>query len=161
VSPGRHKGGRGFAVAMAAVLALAVGGLVALVRWSEAPPSGPAPVAWDREACAHCRMHLGERGFAAQLQLRTGRVLHYDDPGCLFRHIQELPAEQVHAMYFHHLREERWLSRDEVAFVEVSPTPMGFGLGAVEKGTPGALTFEAAVQRVLKPSGARQEHSTW
>jgi hypothetical protein len=123
---------------------LLVAGLGGALVWTQRLPEGPQPVVWDREACAHCRMHVGEPGFAAQLQLRDGRVLHFDDPGCLLRYEAERRPD-VHASWFHHLREERWLSREQVAFLPVSPTPMGYGLGAVEAGTPGTRSVPEAL----------------
>jgi hypothetical protein len=119
------------------VALLAVGGLGLALTWTERLPEGPVPVAWDREACAHCRMHVGEPAFAAQLQLEDGRVLNFDDPGCLLRYEAER-RPRVHASWFHHLREDRWIPGTWVAFVAASPTPMGYGLGAVEAGVPGA-----------------------
>ena len=118
------------------VLAL-VGALGMALAWTEQLPDGPAPVAWDREACAHCRMHVGEPAFAAQLQLTDGRVLHFDDPGCLLRYEAEA-RPQVHAAWFHHVREDRWIPGARVAFVSVQPTPMGYGAGAVDAGEAGA-----------------------
>ncbi len=115
-------------------------------------PGGVVPVAWDKEACAHCRMHVGEQAFAAQLQLTDGRVLNFDDPGCLFAWLDANTAK-VHATWLHHHSEDRWLSRAEVGFVEVTPTPMGFGLAAVGAATPGALGWEAAAAKLK--AGAR------
>lgn len=141
-------------------LGLILGGLVAIAALgtfggllydAQKLPEGVQPVAWDKEACANCRMHVGERGFAAQLQLEDGRVFNFDDPGCLFHYREKLQGAPEHAAYFHHLREERWLSQAEVGFVPVSPTPMGYGLGAVDKGEPGAISVEAARAQVLKP----------
>jgi hypothetical protein len=122
---------------------LVVVGLGFAVAWTERPPEGPVEVAWDKEACAHCRMHVGEPGFAAQLQLKDGRVLFFDDPGCLLRY-EAMARPEVHAVYFHHHSEERWLPRERTAFLRVDSTPMGFGLGAVEVGTPDSLSLEMA-----------------
>lgn len=133
-----------------AVCAAAVFGWL-LLR-AQALPTGVVPVAWDKEACAHCRMHVGEQGFAAQLQLTDGRVLNFDDPGCLFSWLAASPAP-VHATWLHHHTEDRWLSRAEVGFVPVTPTPMGFGFAAVNAGTPGALSWDAAAARIKE--GAR------
>lgn len=134
-----------------------VGGFVAAIVWSQRLPEGPVEIVWDREACAHCHMHIGEPPFAAQLQLEDRKVLNFDDPGCLFSWLQANPGARVHAMYFHHLRENRWLAKAEVGFVEVSPTPMGFGLGAVERNTPGAISFEEAQARVARGVRGHEE----
>lgn len=115
-------------------------------------PTGVVPIAWDKEACAHCRMHVGEQGFAAQLQLTDGRVLNFDDPGCLFSWLEANPAT-VHATWLHHHTEDRWLSRADVGFVPVAPTPMGFGLAAVAASAPGAIGWDAAAAQIK--AGAR------
>lgn len=126
--------------------------------WAGALPEGPEPVAWDRTACARCRMLVSEPSFAAQLQLLDGAVLEFDDPGCLLLYLHEQrPA--VHAVYLHHREEERWLDRDEVAFVPSGPSPMGYDLGAVERERPGALTWASALalsrsREAGRPGGA-------
>lgn len=133
---------------------MAMVGLGFAVAWAERPLEGPAPVAWDREACAHCRMHVGEPGFAAQLQTKDGRVLNFDDPGCLLRYEAEAHPE-VHAEYFHHVAEDRWLPRERTAFLRADPTPMGYGLGAVERGTAGTISPEAALASLRREPAER------
>ena len=56
---------------------LAAGAAVVVLQRS---PTGPVEPAWDRQACAHCRMHLSEPPFAAQLRTAEGEVLYFDDP---------------------------------------------------------------------------------
>lgn len=130
---------------LAALVAAAVG--VAWLLTPATPGAGPVPVIWDKTACAHCRMHIGEPAFAAQLQTEDGRVLDFDDPGCLFELVdKQQPA--IRAAYFRHVDEDRWLPRDGAGFVERSPTPMGYGLGAVDADTPGAIGFSEALERV-------------
>jgi hypothetical protein len=106
-------------------------------------PDGPVELHWDKAACAACGMHVGEPGFAAQLTTKTGDTLAFDDPGCCFLYVEEHQPD-IHAMWFHHHREKRWLSRHAVAFARVEVTPMGFGIAAVEVGQPGSLDFQAA-----------------
>lgn len=141
----------------ALVAALVLGaGVVLVLGWvtfaAQSLPQGPVTPVWDKQACAHCRMHLGEPPFVAQLQTAGGDVLFYDDPGCLARHLAE-SEPRVHAIWFRHLREARWVPLDAVGFVRVDPTPMGFGHGAVDAGTPGAIpwsAFRAAVVRTAE-----------
>lgn len=122
---------------------------VAKVVFAGGLPEGPVAAVWDHEACAFCRMHVGEPAFAAQLQTKDGQVLFFDDPGCLF---ETLDRDQppVHAMYFRHMKEDRWLARDEVAFAPVAITPMGYGIGAVERNTDAALSVDEAHAKVRK-----------
>jgi len=127
-----------------AVIAAAIG--YAVVAHGRVP-DGPSPVVYDRAACAACRMHVGEPAFAAQAQLADGQTLVFDDPGCLLQLLPQIEAE-VRALWFHHVREDRWLKGDAVAFVAASPSPMGYEIGAVDPGTPGAVSLAAARERV-------------
>ena len=77
--------------------------------------SQPAPIAFDREPCAHCRMLTSDPAWAAQLESADGEVASFDDPGCLLAALDAHPNPR--ALWFHHLREERWLAGDEVGFV--------------------------------------------
>lgn len=118
-------------------------------------PAGPVDLVWDKTACASCRMHVGEPAFSAQLTTKDGRTHAFDDPGCLFVFLdEEQPA--VHEIWFHHLHELRWLPASAVAFVPVEPTPMGFGLGAVDPGTPGAIDLGAARQRCVEHASSKR-----
>lgn len=142
-----------------AVLILAVVGAAVglLIRFNAVQlPTGPVSIVWDREACAHCSMHIGEPSFAAQLQLADGEILNFDDPGCLFELLAK-EAPEVHAVYFRNHARDGWLGRDEAAFVPVEPTPMGYGIAAVEKGTEGSHDWAWAKERVLEKRHARNE----
>lgn len=131
------------------LLATGLPGLVAtLVACSENKREGPVPIVWDREACTECHMLVGEPKFAAQLQTLEGDVLNFDDPGCLLRFVANR-RPHASATYFHHLKEDRWLPQSQAGFVTASPSPMGYGLGAVPRQTPGTLSFDEATRQVL------------
>jgi copper chaperone NosL len=109
------------------------------------PDAGPAAVAYDRVACAHCRMLVSDPRFAAQLLLADGEVLYFDDPGCLLLERARL-RRPVRAAWFHDSAGEGWLAEREVAFARGYPTPMGYGLAAVRAGSqPAALGADAAL----------------
>lgn len=135
--------GRGAVAAAALGLVLAACG----------PPEGPQPIVWDKEPCAHCRMLISDPAFAAQLHREDGRVESFDDPGCLFARLEQ-DRSPVAALWFHHLREDRWLPGDGVAFVRIAPTPMDFGFGAVDPGTPEALSLDEVREAVGARAGA-------
>lgn len=139
--------------ALLAVVVAVVGGAVAWsVVASSKLPDGPADVVWDKAACAACGMHVGEPPFAAQLIDQGGRLHTFDDPGCLFLFVAEHhPA--VHGIWFRHHAEARWIGADKVAFALVDKTPMGFGLAAVDLGTPGAIEHDEARRRCLARTG--------
>jgi copper chaperone NosL len=123
-----------------ALLAAAV--LLALLACA---PDGPADVAWDRVACAHCRMLVSDPRFAAQLQLEDGEVLHFDDPGCLLR-MRATLDRPARAAWFHDSAGEGWLAERDVAFVRGAATPMGYGFAAVRAGSvPSAQSAQEAL----------------
>jgi hypothetical protein len=137
--------------------------VVGVVLWaivgSRTTPKGPVPVAWDRQPCAHCGMLLGEPAFAVQLHTAEGDVLFFDDPGCYFSY-RAGHMTVVHAAWFHDLQQDRWRPESAVGFLPVATSPMGWGLGAVEAGTAGALSVDAARALVLadrRGDGGRRE----
>ena len=111
---------------------------IAFVRFNRVTlPEGPVDVVWDGEVCSYCKMHVGDPRFAAQLQTTDGDVLNFDDPGCMFDYLDSHEAS-VHALYFRNHRADGWLSEQEVGFVAVEESPMGYGLAAVPRDTPEA-----------------------
>lgn len=153
----RQRGGSSPLLLFGLLLLVGLGTTVWWVARHAGAPAGAVDPVWDREACAHCRMHVSEPGFAAQLHTPDGEVLFFDDPGCLFAYLDEHPALHPTHMWFHHVREPRWIPADRVRFVRVSPTPMGYGLGAVDRPEPGSLTLEQARERVRNREWARRE----
>jgi len=133
-------------------LAAACGAVLLVLSCGRA--EGPEPIAWDRTPCAHCHMLISDPTFAAQIVTARGEVLDFDDPGCLLLYLQE-HHPQPRAIWFHHVREDRWLRGDRVAFVPVGQTPMGYGLGAVEAGAPGAIPLADATSLVAGIEEAR------
>lgn len=151
---GRSRRSPWSSVALAAAGLAAVLGFALLIVRAQAMPDGPVPIIWDREACAHCRMHIGEPGFATQVQAEDGRVLNFDDPGCMLIWLERNSAP-VRAVWLHHHTRDEWLSREQARFVPTTPTPMGFGLAVVDASLPGALSFAEARARVLA-QGAKE-----
>lgn len=174
---------------IAGAVALAVLALVVSVLGrGRHVPDGPVPVVWNQQACAHCRMAVGEPAHAAQLITTGGDVLFFDDPGCLLSYVDEhqgkagspsvpslpsigrpqrdagsdldqkplrdLRSLGIHRIWFHDRASDRWIGAADVGFVTGATTPMGFGLAATDRTTPGALTLEQARQRVAGAGAA-------
>lgn len=143
---------------LGATLVLVVVGAVGwLVVRAQSAPGSVRPVIWDKESCAECKMAISDPAFAAQLQTEDGQVLDFDDPGCLMRYQAE-ERPRVGAVYFHALRGEGWLTRDDLAFLPGVRSPMGFDFGAVPRGTPGASSYEEAFAKVLASGPNREGH---
>lgn len=125
-------------------LALAViAVVVSVLARGRALPDEPQPVAWNHQACAHCRMAVGEPAHAAQLVTADGDALFFDDPGCLMQYLDE-HAPRTHRIWFHDRADERWIAAADVGFLPGAATPMGFGLAATDRGTPGAMSLAEA-----------------
>ena len=138
--------GRRWAAVAAIAVTLAL--LLWAVRSTQAPSTGPVAVPWDQVRCARCGMLVSERGFAAQLHTADGEILHFDDPGCLLLHEHETAPEATRS-YFQEIRGNTWLPRSKTGFVRAEITPMGYGLGAVERTAADALSPEAALAHAL------------
>jgi len=122
---------------------------VALVRFNQVTlPEGAVPVVWDTEVCAHCKMHVGDPRFAAQLQTTAGDVLNFDDPGCLFDYLASHELS-IHALYFRSYDDDGWLSESDVGFLPAEDSPMGYGIRAVPKGTTDARDLDWATRQVM------------
>lgn len=136
-------------VTKVALLAIALVAItVAFMRFNRVTlPEGPVPVVWDGEVCGHCKMHVGDPRFAAQLQTAQGEVLNFDDPGCLLDYLQARDIA-AHAIYFRNHAADGWLSEAEVGFLPVEDSPMGYGIAAVPKDTPEAQNIDWAKARV-------------
>ena len=112
------------------------------------PPHGPQTVDLEHARCSLCEMRIAKRRYVAQLHTEDGAVLNFDDPGCLFRFLIER-RPRVHARYLMG-PDGRWIAGRDVAFVEGERTPMGFGLAAVRRGTPNAISWHDAWRRVQR-----------
>lgn len=135
---------------LAALLVLAAAAAVGvLVIRAQALPNDVCPVVWDKETCGECGMAVSEPRFAAQLQTRHGQVVNFDDPGCLFIYLLRRDPP-VHAVYFHPQDGESWLDGERVGFAATHTSPMGYGLMAVPRGTPGSLSFEEALEKMRR-----------
>lgn len=137
-----------------ALVAATAAALVLALRWSLTPPSGPVEPAWDRDACARCRMLVSDPRFAAQRQLASGEILHFDDPGCLLLHRHAHPAPE-RAVYLHEYAGEGWISLDEVAFVTEETSPMGYALAAISRDETGTMSVEEALASALTHDAGR------
>jgi copper chaperone NosL len=127
--------------------------LVALVLCAAAAcrsiPDEPTAIAYDRAACAHCHMLIGDPRYAAQLVTESGDVLDFDDPGCALRYLAETHAA-VHRLWFRDPVRDRWLAAAAVRFVPGAHTPMGYGLAAAPGATPHALTLDQATAVITR-----------
>jgi copper chaperone NosL len=114
--------------------AAALGVLVAaVVLWPGGGVTGPAPIAWGRDTCARCHMHLSQPGYAGEIRDRQGTLHKFDDIGCLVGAIVATHAEVPEAWVEDHggggfvpLLSARLVRAEGVQ------TPMGYGVVAFQ-----------------------------
>ena len=127
-------------LALAAPLALVV---AVVFLWPE-PGSGPEPIVYGRDACAHCRMYISRPGFAGEIRDRDGVLTKYDDIGCLLHAMLEMRGALPEVWVEDH-RTGELISLLEATLVygEGIDTPMGFGIVALaDDADAGALAAE-------------------
>jgi len=119
---------RVLSIALAAiVVALAIGAVVFALRPGK--PGGPEAIVWGRDTCAECKMHLSEKGFAAEAIAPSGQIAKYDDIGCLLR---ALAAQGDTKAWVQDHTTSAWVEAEQAAYVRAASvkTPMGHGLVA-------------------------------
>jgi copper chaperone NosL len=109
---------------------------------------GPRPLAFGAEACSHCHMTLADPRHAGQLVTRTGKVLPFDDVGCLATFVATggIAGDDIHSMWFHDFAQpDSLLDGRAAVFLQHDSirTPMDFGLVALRRG-PAADSLAAA-----------------
>lgn len=98
----------------------------------------PRPIAYGTDQCAHCHMTLADPRYAAELVTRTGKVLVFDDIGCLaaFLATGEVARDAVYSTWAHdYASPGDWVRAGELSFVrsDAFHTPMGSGLVALAR----------------------------
>lgn len=117
--------------ALAAAVGIAVLAVIAITVFWPAARTGPAPIAYGRDTCDHCRMHLSQPGFAGELRDARGVLTKYDDVGCLLRAMAGMHTEVPEAWVEDHVS-GAFMPLLSAVLVRVRPTdtPMGSGIVA-------------------------------
>lgn len=97
---------------------------------------GPRPVVLGSELCQHCHMTVSDDRFIAQLVTTTGKVLIYDDPGCLATALRDgvVEGDRIRSLWVtNYLEPAALLDANEAWFVQSDRvhTPMASGLVAL------------------------------
>lgn len=82
-------------------------------------------------------MTLADRRFAAELVLRTGKVVPFDDPGCLAAGVAAMAADVIQSLWVaDYLAPDSIAVVDSMVFIRSDSirTPMGYGVIAVRPG---------------------------
>ena len=124
-------------------------GVVGLLAAAACRTPGPRPLAFGADQCAHCHMTLADARFAGEIVTATGRVIPFDDVGCLavFLTTGGLSGARVHSVWVHDFaRPDSLLDVSAVTFLRSDrfQTPMDYRVVALRPGA-GADSVRAAV----------------
>ncbi|MCG5026931.1 nitrous oxide reductase accessory protein NosL [Anoxybacillus flavithermus] len=90
------------------------------------------PVAIDEknDKCAFCHMAVGNNQFATELVLKNGKVLKFDDIGCMYRWMKEHENETVEAMFVRDYETNDWMEAGKATYVydQTIRTPMAYNV---------------------------------
>ena len=100
---------------------------------------------WGKEPCAHCKMLVSDKRYAAQLVDEAGEHRFFDDVGCMVLFMEgKKPPERAWA------RESTagvWVDARTAKYVQGARTPMDFGFEARADAT---IAFEVVRVAVLE-----------
>ena len=123
--------------------ALAVIASALLVTACTRTDAAAEPV-WGKEPCAHCRMLVSDKRYAAQVVDDTGEHRFFDDLGCMVLWMDTPKASQ--RAWVREATSGAWLDARTAHYVHGARTPMDFGFEArFGDGVP----FEAVREAVL------------
>lgn len=114
----------------------------------------PSDPVWGKEPCAHCRMLVSERRFAAQA-VANGERRYFDDIGCLVLWSAEHRTDKA---WVRDAEGNRWLEAASARYASGARTPMDFGFEGRAPETEGTLGFQEMRATVLaRANGTRSE----
>jgi len=119
-------------------------GAVAAVAACKAPDAPAEPV-WGKEPCAHCKMLVSDKRYAAQVIDDGGEHRFFDDIGCMVLWIEaHKPPSRT---WVRESTSGAWLDARTARYVQGARTPMDFGF---EARSGGEVAFEALRVAVLE-----------
>ena len=83
------------------------------------------------DACAECRMIIGDKRFAGAFITTDGETIKFDDIGCMRVYERKHGVMPRHA-WVHDYPSEAWIDQTKAVFVHSAAmvTPMGYGIAA-------------------------------
>jgi copper chaperone NosL len=100
---------------------------------------GPRPLVFGADECAHCHMTLADPRHAGQVVTTTGKILPFDDVGCLatFLVTGGIAPEETQSVWFHDFAQpDSLLGLGAAVFLQHDTirTPMDYGIVALRRG---------------------------
>ena len=94
-------------------------GLVLALGTQACGDTGPKPINYGHDQCAHCRMTVSDARFGSQLVTTKGRAYHFDDAQCMVAFVKAgtVGSEDVAAYYLPDYTNENKLLPAEKLFL--------------------------------------------
>jgi copper chaperone NosL len=124
--------------------------LVAALAVACKQTDAPAEPVWGKEPCAHCKMLVSDKRYAAQAIDDSGEHRYIDDIGCMVLWMDARKAPE--RAWVHEATSNAWLDARTARYVQGARTPMDFGF---EARSGGELGFEAVRLAVLEKKRSR------
>lgn len=89
-------------------------------------------VHWDEDACAHCRMVISDRRFAAGWIEEDGQQSLFDDAGCMVAMYREHAPGTTTRVFARDYINDRWLDAATAVYFQAESirSPMAYGVAA-------------------------------
>jgi copper chaperone NosL len=69
--------------------------IMAATLLSACGSKGPEPISFNNDKCAHCKMTIADKRYAAEMKTVKGRVYKFDDVVCMISYIKDNPSPSV------------------------------------------------------------------
>lgn len=105
-----------------------------LVACQSGPPRPVDIESWDM--CAHCRMAISQKCYAAEIVSSDGNAAKFDDIACMLQYAADRSMKREdEAIFVMDYDTQQWLNAREAVFVQSDaiPSPMAGGIAAVQE----------------------------
>jgi len=107
--------------------------LIGLILMLSACSPSPQPIEFGTDACAHCKMNIVQRQFAAELVSIKGKVFKFDAIECMVDYLKEKDeGEFAFLLVKDYNSPDEWVNAGQSYFLvsKEIPSPMGGFLSA-------------------------------
>ncbi|WP_253264229.1 nitrous oxide reductase accessory protein NosL [Brevibacillus sp. MCWH] len=122
----------------------------------------PVDIVEGVDKCDVCHMNVPNDHNATEIVLQNGKVLKFDDIGCMHRWTKEHENESVEAKFVRDYLSQEWVNTDQATYVydKSFETPMGYGIYSF-KDKEAAEAFVKEKQTGLVMSVQELDKHTW
>lgn len=116
----------------------------------------------DVDVCAVCNMQVKDDAFATQIVTKDGKILKFDDLGCMNTWKQENGTDYIGMDYVRDYNDKEWIEFSKATYVYDASirTPMAYGIVSFkDKSSAEAFVKEQGVGQIL--SAAELANHSW